>query len=191
MLNLCLQACSGNFIRHERRKKNNRFKEISKKIAEEYSYKCRYCNMLCENWYDIVNIDGDYKNNKSSNLAIACKICSQCLLLDQYGVDYSGEDKLIYLPELNQVELNIIMVAMAEIACSTNNKSVDKDRVLSAKTVYSSLSERSELLSKIYQIDMSRPALFSFISNESLKASELVSSIRILFSLNKVSGLIS
>ncbi|AKP72741.1 putative intracellular multiplication protein IcmJ [Piscirickettsia salmonis] len=193
MLNLCLQANIGNFIKHERRKRNNNFIKLSKKIADKFEYNCSYCGVNCEKWYEIVNADGNYKNNQHSNLVIACKVCSQCLLIDQYDINYSGEDKLIYLPEISQVELNLMMIAMAKLASvdTENSQFNSKENILSVKTLYSSLSERSELLTKACQVDISHPGFLSFIFKENLKNNELLSSIRIIFSLSRVSGFIS
>ncbi|WP_242506555.1 hypothetical protein [Piscirickettsia salmonis] len=120
-------------------------------------------------------------------------MCSQCLLIDQYDINYSGEDKLIYLPEISQVELNLMMIAMAKLASvdTENSQFNSKENILSVKTLYSSLSERSELLTKVCQVDISHPGFLSFIFKENLKNNELLSSIRIIFSLSRVSGFIS
>ncbi|ALA25297.1 hypothetical protein AVI51_04140 [Piscirickettsia salmonis] len=185
MLNLALQALPGNNIKFERRKNNLLFKKIAEEIALAANYHCQYCGIFCQGWHTAVNIDGDYSNNRHSNLTVACKLCAGCLLMDQYTVDYVGENKLIFLPEVSQTELNLAAVAMARMVKSGGNK----EYTLAAKTLYSSLSGRSDFLKNICSSDLSHPSVFLFINSNKDNNHELVSGIRLMFSFGDLDGI--
>ncbi|ODN43844.1 type IVB secretion system protein IcmJDotN [Piscirickettsia litoralis] len=186
MINLNLQAIPGNIIKFKRRKTNKTFQQLTEKIASQAQYHCQYCGLSCESFFDIVNIDGNYSNNVESNFALACQLCSPCLLMDQYDISYNGHDRLIYLPEITQAHLNLMVAAMAKLSVSEENK----EHIISAKTLYSSLKDRVQFLKEVCQSDLSHPGTFLFINNGENKNYELISGVRLLFPLNRVAEII-
>ena len=56
--------------------------------------------------WEVINLDGNYRRNKPSNLATACPFCTQCFFLDAIGSSDLGGGRIIYFPELSQAELN-------------------------------------------------------------------------------------
>ncbi|WP_235603457.1 hypothetical protein [Piscirickettsia litoralis] len=153
---------------------------MAEEIAKNSHYRCQYCQVFCKEWYEIINIDGNYDNNYHNNLACACKLCANCLLMDQYTLSYIGESKLIFLPEISQADLNLVVVTMAKIVSSEENK----EYTLAAKTLYSSLSGRSDFLKEICQADLSHPSSFLFMSSDKEIDYKLISGVRLIFSFN-------
>src|SRR5688572_30086292 len=89
-----------------RRREDKAFHPISQRIYQRDYYTCQYCAFQAKEFQEIVNLDGNYHNNKFSNLVTACCFCSQCLFLESVGLDEMGGGQLIYLPELSQADLN-------------------------------------------------------------------------------------
>jgi intracellular multiplication protein IcmJ len=89
-----------------RRKHDAGFKEIRQKVWNRDRHTCQFCGFQASVHMDVVNLDGNYRNNKISNLITACPFCSQCLFIEYIGkVDYGG-GVLIYLPKITQNQLN-------------------------------------------------------------------------------------
>src|SRR5947207_10905682 len=89
-----------------RRKHDKAFLPVSKKILGRDAYTCQYCGFQAAEYQEIINLDGDYTNNKLSNMAVACCFCVQALFLQSVGLDEMGGGQLIYLPEVSQADLN-------------------------------------------------------------------------------------
>ncbi len=47
-----------------RRKEDKNFLPVAKKIYERDQYTCQYCGFQAKEYQDIVNLDGNYTNNK-------------------------------------------------------------------------------------------------------------------------------
>jgi len=86
------------------REKDPKFVYYKEKILEQSNSICHFCNFQCKKHLYIINIDGDYNNNKLSNLAAACPLCMQCLFL-QASNDFTG-GQLITCPGIDQKSLN-------------------------------------------------------------------------------------
>ncbi|WP_235603273.1 hypothetical protein [Piscirickettsia litoralis] len=157
-----------------------------KKFVDKYNDKCQFCLLPCYGHAELVNVDNNYSNNKSSNLVIACKLCADCLLMDQYEVNYSGKDILIYLPEISQVDLNIMVSSIAKSIYTSD----DKNEVLKAKSIYSSFSSRSSILCKALAVEVPHPSLFSLMKCHSYKENEFLGSIRLLSNPVKIQHMV-
>ncbi len=92
-------------------------------------------------WYlEIVNFDGNYRNNRLKNLVTACGFCSQCFFLDAVGGGESGGGTLIYPPEMTQGELNALFhVLFTSIATESNSPT-------EARNIYRSFKLRSQII---------------------------------------------
>lgn len=86
------------------RQQDPKFVYYREKILERDSNNCYFCSFQSHKHIQIVNIDGDYNNNKLSNLGIACPLCAQCLFL-QATNDFTG-GTLITCPDIDQKSLN-------------------------------------------------------------------------------------
>lgn len=94
-----------------------KFHKFAQKIYARDNYICQFCGFKAHSFQNIVNLDGNYSNNKEHNLITACCLCSQCLFLQATGLDDASGGQLIYLPEFKQAELNsfmhVVFVAMS------------------------------------------------------------------------------
>jgi intracellular multiplication protein IcmJ len=82
------------------------FALLKKKVLARDNHSCRYCGY---NGPDItvVNVDGNYHDNKVDNLATACTLCCNCQFLGSYAQTVSDSvDKILFLPEIAQGKLN-------------------------------------------------------------------------------------
>ena len=103
---LKLMASPGAWRLYSGRKADSRFKAFEQKVFQRDKYTCQFCGFQARLFQDIVNLDGDYSNNRPVNLATACCFCAQCFFLESVGVGGYGGGTLVYLPELSQAEVN-------------------------------------------------------------------------------------
>ncbi|MGQ3892565.1 type IVB secretion system protein IcmJDotN [Legionella sp. CNM-4043-24] len=136
------------------RKADERFKAFEAKVLQRDAYTCQFCGFQARLFQDVVNLDGNYTNNRLSNLATACCFCAQCFFIESVGVGGYGGGTLIYLPELTQAELNSLChVLFCAITNDTGYKS-------SAQTIYRSFKARSQAVENKFGEGTSDPAIF-------------------------------
>ncbi|MFA6302732.1 MAG: type IVB secretion system protein IcmJDotN [Legionella sp.] len=169
---LKLMATPGSWRLYSARKVDERFKEFEKKVFLRDRYTCQFCGFQARLFQEIVNLDGNYTNNKLSNLVTACCFCSQCFFIESVGVGGYGGGTLIYLPELTQAELNSLChVLFCAITNDTGYKS-------SAQNIYRSFKFRSQLVEEKFGEGTSDPAIFGQLMIDSgVKTEEVRSQI--------------
>jgi intracellular multiplication protein IcmJ len=137
-----------------RRRSDKAFEPLAKRIYDRDQYTCQYCGFQAQEFQEIVNIDGNYLNNKSSNMITACCFCTQGLFLQAVGIDEMGGGQIIYLPEINQADLNsfchVLFVAMGNTTGFQEG----------AQTIYRSLRFRSQIIENKFGQGTSNPAVF-------------------------------
>lgn len=154
MLDLTLHAKPGAWRLYAARKADPRFKPFAEKIMARDRFTCQFCGFQAREFQEVVNIDGNYKNNKASNLVTSCVFCAQCLFLESVGVGEYGGGTLIYVPEFSQAELNSLShVLFCAITNDTGYKS-------SAQSIYRSLKFRSQAVEDKFGEGTSNPAVF-------------------------------
>lgn len=136
------------------RNANPKFKEIENQVLSRDHYTCQYCGFQARDFQDVVNVDGNYRNNKLTNLATACVFCSQCFFIESVGVGEYGGGTLIYLPELTQEELNSLCHVLF---CAITN---DTGYKATAQSVYRSFKFRSQIIENKFGDGSSNPAVF-------------------------------
>lgn len=152
------------------RKIDERFKAYEEKIFRRDQYTCQFCGFQARLFQEIVNLDSDYSNNKSSNLVTSCCFCAQCFFLESVGVGGYGGGTLIYLPELNQAELKSLCHVLF---CAITN---DTGYKASAQNIYRSFKFRSQIVEEKFGEGSSDPAIFgqlmidSAIDKEEIRA---------------------
>ncbi len=149
-----LKATPGAWRLYSARKIDERFKAYEQKILRRDHYICQFCGFQARLFQEIVNLDGDYTNNKLANLVTACCFCSQCFFLESVGVGGYGGGTLIYLPELNQAELNSLCHVLF---CAITNDTGYKG---SAQNIYRSFKFRSQIVEEKFGEGASDPAIF-------------------------------
>ena len=183
MLPLELSIAPGNWNIFNGRKYDKAFHSLRDKVFARDYYTCQYCGFQAREHQEVVNIDGDYRNNPIDNLATACVFCSQCLFLESVGVAFGG-GKLIFLPEITQAELNSFCHV---IFCAMTNKTA---YINSAQVCYRNLRLYAQPVEKKFGNNTSSPANFSRLLlnqrefNSSIQK-ELFKEIRLLPSYTK------
>jgi intracellular multiplication protein IcmJ len=179
MLELSLRASPGSWRLYSARKADKRFLGFQDKIFNRDSYTCQFCGFQAQIYQEIVNIDGNFKNNKMSNLVTACCFCSQCYFLESVGVGGYGGGTLIYLPEITQNELNSFCHV---IFCAISNDTGYKS---SAQSIYRGLKFRSQAVEAKFGEGTSDPSVFAKLLidsslNEKEQLDKIFKNIRLL-----------
>lgn len=137
-----------------RRKEDKAFLPVAKRVFQRDAYTCQYCAFQAQEYQEVVNLDGNYLNNKASNMITACCFCVQCLFLQSVGVDEMSGGQLIYLPEVSQADLNSFCHVLF---CALGNNTSYQD---SAQNIYRSLKFRSQLIENKFGVGTSNPSVF-------------------------------
>lgn len=151
---LRLIASPGSWRLYSARKADERFKAYEQKVLQRDRFICQFCGFQAKQYQDVVNLDGNYANNKLSNLVTACCFCSQCFFVESVGVGGYGGGTLIYLPELSLTELNSLCHVLF---CAITNDTGYKN---SAQTIYRSFKFRSQTVEEKFGEGTSDPAIF-------------------------------
>lgn len=134
-----------------RRKEDKAFLPVAKRVFERDAYACQYCAFQAKEFQEVVNADGNYANNKLSNMITACCFCTQGLFLQAVGLDEMGGGQLIYLPEMSQGDLNSFCHVLF---CAMGNNTGYQD---SAQAIYRSLKFRSQIIENKFGSGTSNP----------------------------------
>lgn len=136
-----------------RRKQDKAFLPVERRIFERDAYVCQYCAFQAKEFQEVVNLDGNYLNNKPSNMITACCFCVQCLFLQSVGLDEMGGGQLIYMPEMSQPDLNSFCHVLF---CAMGNSTGYQD---SAQSVYRSFKFRSQVIENKFGTGTSNPSI--------------------------------
>lgn len=135
-----------------RRKADKKFLPVAKKVFHRDAYTCQYCGFQAKEFQEVVNVNGNYHQNKISNMITACCFCTQCLFLQSVGLDEMGGGQLVYLPEMSQNELNSFCHVLF---CAMGNSTGYQE---TAQTIYRSFKFRSQLIENKFGTGTSDPA---------------------------------
>lgn len=149
-----LTATPGAWRMYSARKVDERFKAFEQKIFIRDRYTCKFCGFQARLFQEIINLDGDYTNNKPTNLVTSCCFCAQCFFIESVGVGGYGGGSLIYLPELPQHKLNSLCHVLF---CAITN---DTGYKASAQNIYRAFKFRSQQVEEKFGEGTSDPAIF-------------------------------
>lgn len=151
MQELVLSATQSNWRLFIIRSSDPRFDKVKLRVHARDKGQCVYCGFKSLTANLVTNYDGNYSNNKLSNLVTTCPLCAQCGFLESVGVGDYGGGSIIYLPNISQVDLNglchSLFLAMALCTKSETN----------SKAIYRDLRLRSQTVDKILGKGMSKP----------------------------------
>lgn len=162
------------------RKSDAKFSQFSQRIFERDQYTCQYCGFCATAHMEVINIDGNYRNNHINNLATACHFCAQCFFLDGIGKSDFGGGVLIYLPEMSQNDLNALCHVLFAQMISGGRTAAD------AKTVYRNLRLRTQYVEKELGKGLSNPCTYgqllidAHIKDKAQLHQQLMSKLRVL-----------
>ncbi|HRD69083.1 MAG TPA: type IVB secretion system protein IcmJDotN [Legionella sp.] len=151
---LKLIASPGSWRLYSARKVDERFKVFEQKVLNRDRYTCQFCGFQARLFQEIVNLDGNYTNNRLSNLVTACCFCAQCFFIESVGVGGYGGGTLVYLPELTQSEVNSLCHVLF---CAITN---DTGYKASAQNIYRGFKFRSQIVEDKFGEGTSDPAIF-------------------------------
>lgn len=149
---LTLSVTPGAWRLFAARKADPAFLNFSEQVFKRDNNTCQFCGFQARSYQEVVNLDRNFRYNKIENLVTACCFCAQCFFLEAVGKNDYGGGTLIYLPEINQAELNgLSHVLFCAIANATDYRA-------DAQAVYRSLKLRSQLVEEQLGDGMSNPA---------------------------------
>ena len=169
------------------RKADVRFEPFKQKVFERDQYTCQFCGFQAKKYQEVVNVDNNYRNNKIANLVTACCFCVQCLFLETVGKDDYGGGVLIYLPEIDQGDLNGFCHVLF---CAMSNAT---SYAIDAQNIYRDLRSRKEIVEQRIGEGMSDPSLFGRMlldasdKDRSRIEKDILPSIRLLPSYSRFS----
>ena len=167
-----------------KRNADARFASFQKSVEHECDHTCQFCGFKDKNHMQVINIDGNYKNNKRSNLTLACPLCAQCFFLEMIGKISNTGATLIYYPEKSQSELNGLCHALF---CAIYNGTKYAE---SAQSIYNELKLRSKTIEENYGKGLSNPSFMGQmiidtpIENKAALSKKILSEIRVLPNIN-------
>lgn len=175
-----LAATDSNWRLFMVRKADKAFLAFQDKIFLRDQFSCQFCGFSAKQHLEIINLDGNYRNNRLSNLVTACGFCAQCFFIESIGKGDFGGGNLIYLPEMTQGQLN----AMCHVLfCSML---MGGSAAIQARNVYRSFKLRVQLVEKQLGEGLSNPALLgrlmvdSAVKNYEKVNQELAKNVRLL-----------
>ena len=136
------------------RKADSAFVSIEQKVSKRDNYCCRFCDFQSMQHMTVINRDGNYLNNRLSNLVTACPLCEQCFFLESVGKGEFGGGVLIYLPEFSQNELNALCHLLF-CSIATGNSFAKQ-----AKNTLRDFKLRAQIVEKNIGLGLSNPALY-------------------------------
>lgn len=167
-----------------RRRDDKAFLPVADQVFQRDNYTCQFCGFQARQFQEIVNIDGNYTNNKVSNMITSCCFCSQCLFLESVGLDDMGGGQLVYLPEMSQADLNSFCHVLF---CAMGNGTGYQD---SAQSIYRSFKFRSQPIESKFGSGSSNPAtlgqlILEYQMNQGEHNIDILKDIRMLPSYTK------
>ena len=178
-LKLELRASADSWRLFSARKADRNFSNFEKKVWERDSYKCQFCGFHAHKYQEVINVDGNFRNNKLENLATSCVFCTQCFFLESIGVGGFGGGILIYAPELSQNQINSIChVLFCAIANNSAYKTISQN-------IYLNLKLRTSIIEAKFGEGASDPTTFGHMLIDSRqsgdeKIKKLIDGVRLL-----------
>jgi len=154
LMDVKLRASAGAWRLYSARKVDEKFKEFEQKVLARDKYTCQFCGFQAKVYQDVINIDGNYANNRLSNLATACCFCAQCCFIESVGVGGYGGGTLVYLPELSQSEVNSLCHVLF---CAITN---DTGYKTASQNLYRSFKFRAQTVEEKFGEGTSDPSIF-------------------------------
>lgn len=85
-------------------------RKIRDKIIERDKHTCQACGWVSRQWQEIHHRNHDHSDHSEKNLVTLCPLCHQVFHLPQAAATNGGS--VIWLPEVEQRELNLICMAL-------------------------------------------------------------------------------
>ena len=133
--------------------------ELRKQVIGQgrFGRRCYFCDFAfgTTDSFDIHNLDCDHTNNELENLVPVCELCHAPFHLDTVAKKWpSDPGKIVFLPELTQVQLNNLLqvifycMAMQSVAAGPEKGASTAQQGINPHTVYRRITDRA------YQVEM-------------------------------------
>lgn len=153
MFNLQIHAQEDNWRLFNLRAKDPNFTKYKTSILERDNHKCQFCGFTAQSHMEVVNLDHNYGNNKTTNLVTACPLCVNTLFLEMTGKTSFGGGLMIYLPEISQNDL----IGMTHIAFCAKQTTETYQAI--SENLFSTLKLRAKYVEKHIGKGFSKPDL--------------------------------
>lgn len=153
MQSLQLVVRPGTWRLFSQRREDPRFDDLKAEVLSRDENTCQFCGFQASIHQEVINLDGNYRNNKLENLTTACCFCAQSLFLEVVGNGYGG-GRLIYMPEVTQPQLSSFCHV---IFCAMTNATDYRD---SAQSMYRTLKFRSHPVEEKFGEGSTKPGIF-------------------------------
>ena len=128
--------------------------ELRKQVIAQgrFGRRCHFCDFAfgTTDSFDIHNLDGDHTNNELENLVPVCELCHAPFHLDTVSKKWpSDPGKIVFLPELTQVQLNNLLqvifycMAMQSVAAGPEKVASTAEQGINPHTVYRRITDRA------------------------------------------------
>ncbi|MBS0350580.1 MAG: type IVB secretion system protein IcmJDotN [Proteobacteria bacterium] len=158
MFEIRLSASEVNWRLFMTRKNDPKFQNFAERVLQRDRFTCCYCGFQAKQLQEVINLDGNYLNNRLDNLVTACNFCAQCFFLEVVGKSDFGGGVLIYLPEISQNELNALCHVLFTMMTSGNSHDETN-----ARNTYRSLRLRSQVVEQELGEGLSSPSLYGHL----------------------------
>jgi intracellular multiplication protein IcmJ len=153
MFDLHLDAQVDNWRLFNTRAKDPRFKDTKDFILERDNHQCQFCGFSAKSHMEVVNLNGNYLDNKTTNMVTTCSICQQCHFVDMVGNYENSGGLIVYLPEISQGQLN----ALAHVLFAAKHLQTSHQKA--AKEIVNTIKLRSKIVEKSFAKGASSPSL--------------------------------
>lgn len=153
MFDLHIHAQEDNWRLFNIRAKDPRFANIKKSILARDKHKCQFCGFVAKSHMEVVNLDHNYRNNKSTNLVTSCPLCRHAMFLEMTGKTTFGGGVMIYLPEISQNDL----IGLTHTAFCAKQTTETYQNI--SDNIFSTLKLRAKYVEKNLGKGLSKPDL--------------------------------
>ena len=170
-MKLVLKSEVGNWERFVQRKEHEKFKQIRADILYRDAFTCQFCAQVSQA-LEVINADNNYRHNVPTNMVSACELCARVNLLDSYAMDYAGQDRIIYFPELLQEQMNQLC---RMLFCKMT---MEGESTYNAKRIFAQLQDRAAWLNQKANCQLSHPGMFNVYFRQQQKDPQLIQQLR-------------
>ncbi|MBF12855.1 MAG: hypothetical protein CMF46_00605 [Legionellales bacterium] len=135
-----------------KRNQDPKFAQFKKTILERDNYTCRYCGFCSDQLQEVVNINGNYRDMRSDNLATCCPVCTPCHFINVSGFGSLGSGKVIYFPSMTQNQTSALCHVLL---CAIHNSTPIADK---ARNLYNQLEQKANIVENSINKGFSNPA---------------------------------
>lgn len=132
------------------RRRQKGFQDAAPKVWARDHYRCQFCGFQSKRYQEIINVDGNYRNNAASNLATACTLCAHGLFLGAQGLGHH----IIFMPDISQTQISHITRVLF---CAMESKSQFTE---TAKVLYRNMRKYTEPVEEIFGKETSQAEVF-------------------------------